>query len=75
MFTFDEGNAIATAKIAEIDGILAQIAAAEEAARLERERLEALRPQYNAFIKEGDKQYAAKAFDKAVENYAKAEEL
>lgn len=75
VFTFDEGNAIATAKIAEIDGILAQIAAAEEAARLERERLEALRPQYNAFIKEGDKQYAAKAFDKAVENYAKAEEL
>ena len=86
VFAEDEGNANATAKIAEIDGILAQIAAAEEAARLERERLaeaerlereriEALRPQYNAFIKEGDKQYAAKAFDKAVENYAKAEEL
>ena len=86
VFAEDEGNATATAKIAEIDGILAQIAAAEEAARLERERLaeaerlereriEALRPQYNAFIKEGDKQYAAKAFDKAVENYAKAEEL
>ncbi len=75
VFAFDEGNATATAKIAEIDGILARIAAAEEAARLERERLEALRPQYNAFIKEGDKQYAAKAFDKAVENYAKAVEL
>ena len=75
VFTIDAGNAVATAKIAEIDGILAQIAAAEEAARLERERLEALRPQYNAFIKEGDKQYAAKALDKAVENYAKAVEL
>ena len=46
-----------------------------EAERLERERIESLRPQYNAFIKEGDKQFAAKAFDKAVENYAKAEEL
>lgn len=49
--------------------------AAEEAARLERERIESLRPQYNAFVKEGDKQYAAKAFDKAVENYIKADEL
>ena len=86
VFTLDEGNAVATAKIAEIDGILAQIAAAEEAARLERERLaeaerlereriESLRPQYNAFIKEGDKQFASKTFDKAVEAYAKAEEL
>lgn len=86
VFTVDAGNAIATAKIAEIDSILAQIAAAEEAARIERERLaeaerlereriESLRPQYNAFVKEGDKQYAAKAFDKAVENYVKAEEL
>ena len=75
VFAIDEGNATATAKIAEIDGILAQIAANEEAARLERERIEALRPQYNAFVKEGDKQYAAKAFDKAVEAYAKAEEL
>ena len=86
VFTLDEGNTTATAKIAEIDGILAQIAAAEEAARIERERLaeaerlereriESLRPQYNAFVKEGDKQYAAKAFDKAVEAYAKAEEL
>ena len=46
-----------------------------EAERLERERIESLRPQYNAFVKEGDKQFAAKAFDKAVENYAKAEEL
>ena len=86
VFTIDAGNATATAKISEIDGILTQIAAAEEAARLERERLEeaarlererieALRPQYNAFVKEGDKQYASKAFDKAVENYIKAEEL
>ena len=75
VFAFDEGNAIATAKINEIDGILAQIAADEEAARIERERIEALRPQYNAFIKEGDKQYASKTFDKAVEAYAKAEEL
>lgn len=75
VFTIDEGNAIATAKINEIDGILAQIAADEEAARMERERIEALRPQYNAFIKEGDKQYASKTFDKAVEAYAKAEEL
>jgi len=75
VFAIDEGNATATAKIAEIDGILAQIAADEEAARMERERIEALRPQYNAFIKEGDKQYASKTFDKAVEAYAKAEEL
>ena len=75
VFSFDEGNPIATAKINEIDGILAQIAADEEAARLERERIESLRPQYNAFIKEGDKQFASKTFDKAVENYAKAEEL
>ena len=75
VFTLDEGNTTATAKIAEIDGILAQLAAAEEAARLERERIESLRPQYNTFVKEGDKQYAAKAFDKAVEAYAKADEL
>ena len=75
VFTLDAGNATATAKIAEIDNILAQIAAAEEAARLERERIESLRPQYNTFIKEGDKQYASKTFDKAVEAYAKAEEL
>ncbi|MBQ3353530.1 MAG: hypothetical protein IJG41_00090 [Bacteroidales bacterium] len=75
VFTLDEGNATATAKIAEIDGILAQLAAAEEAARLERERIESLRPQYNTFVKEGDKQYASKAFDKAVEAYAKADEL
>lgn len=86
VFTIDDGNATAMAKIAEIDAILAQIAAAEEAARLERERLaeaermereriESLRPQYNTFIKEGDKQFASKSFDKAVEAYAKAEDL
>ena len=86
VFAVDAVNATATAKIAEIDGILAQIAAAEEAARIERERLaeaerlereriESLRPQYNTFVKEGDKQYASKSFDKAVEAYAKAEEL
>ena len=86
VFTIDDGNATAMAKISEIDAILAQIAAAEEAARLERERLaeaerlereriESLRPQYNTFIKEGDKQFASKSFDKAVEAYAKAEDL
>jgi len=97
VFAIDAGNAIATAKINEIDGILAQIAAEEaarkaaeeeaarlaaeeaariaEAERLERERIEALRPQYNTFIKDGDKQFASKSFDKAVEAYAKAEEL
>ena len=86
VFTIDDGNATAMAKISEIDAILVQIAAAEEAARLERERLaeaerlereriESLRPQYNTFIKEGDKQFASKSFDKAVEAYAKAEDL
>lgn len=86
VFTLDAGNATATAKIAEIDNILAQIAAAEEAARLERERIaeaerlereriESLRPQYNTYVKEGDKQFASKSFDKAVEAYAKAEDL
>ena len=120
VFTEDEGNATATAKIAEIDGIFARIAAeaqqrydaamaaatrfmndenyreavsqynmalvakpgdAEataklaESERLDNEKMAALRAQYNTFIKEGDKQYAAKALDKAVENYAKAVEL
>ena len=46
-----------------------------EAERLERERIAALRPQYDSFVKEGDKQFASKSFDKAVEAYAKAEEL
>ncbi len=120
VFTIDEGNATATAKINEIDGIFAQIAAAAqqrydeamaaanrfmndenyreavsqynlalvakpgdaeateklaEAQRLDNQKMTELRAQYNRFIKEGDKQYAAKALDKAVENYAKAEEL
>ena len=46
-----------------------------EAERLERERIESLRPQYNTYVKEGDKQFASKSFDKAVEAYAKAEDL
>ena len=46
-----------------------------EAERLERERIESLRPQYNTYVKEGDKQCASKSFDKAVEAYAKAEDL
>ena len=120
VFTIDEGNATATAKIAEIDGIFARIAAeaqqrydeamsaasrfmsdenysdavsqynialvakpgdAEataklaEAERLNTQKMAALRAQYNTFIKEGDKQYAAKALDKAVENYTKAADL
>ena len=120
VFTIDEGNATATAKIAEIDGIFAQIAAEAqqrydeamaaagrymndenyreaisqynmalvakpgdsdataklaEAQRLDNEKMAEARAQYNRFVKEGDKQYAAKAFDKAVENYIKAEEL
>ena len=50
----------------------AQLQAAQ---RLESDRITALRTQYNKFIKEGDKQFGAKAFDKAVENYVKAEEL
>lgn len=120
VFTIDEGNATATAKINEIDGIFAQIAAAAqqrydeamaaanrfmndenyreavsqynlalvakpgdaeateklaEAQRLDNQKTTELRAQYNRFVKEGDKQYAAKALDKAVENYAKAEEL
>ena len=120
VFAIDEGNAIATAKIAEIDGIFAQIAAEAqqrydaamaaasrfmseenyhdaigqynlalvakpddpeataklaEAERLNTQKMAALRADYNKFIKEGDKQYAAKALDKAVENYAKAADL
>ena len=120
VFAIDEGNATATAKIAQIDGIFAQIAAeaqqrydaamaagnrlmsdenyhdavgqfqlalvakpddAEataklaEAERLNTQKMAALRADYNKFIKEGDKQYAAKALDKAVENYAKAADL
>ena len=120
VFTVDEGNATATAKIAEIEGIFARIAAESQqrydeamtagsrymndenyaeaisqfslalvakpddaeataqlqaAQRMENDRLAALRSQYNSLVKEGDKQFNAKALDKAVENYAKAEEL
>ena len=49
-----------------------QLAAAQ---KLEDDRIAALRVQYNAFIKEADAQYRANVFDKALENYAKAEEL
>ncbi len=45
------------------------------AQQLDSERVAALRTQYNALIKEGDAQFKAKALDKAVENYTKAEEL
>lgn len=116
----DEGNANATNKINEIDGIFARLAAESqqlfddamtaaarfmseedyrnaitqyqnallvkpdnaeattklaEAQRLENERVTALRSQYNKFVKDGDKEFNAKAFDKAMENYTKAEAL
>ena len=45
------------------------------AQQLDSERIAALRTQYNTFIKEGDAQFKAKALDRAVENYTKAEEL
>ena len=120
VFTIDEGNATATAKINQIDGIFAQMAAelqqhfddainagdqamnaenfataitkyqealtykpedATASAKLaaaeksESDRITALRVQYNAFVKEADAQFKASTFDKAVENYTKAEEL
>lgn len=120
VFTIDEGNAAATAKIQEIDNIFSQRAAelqqsydnamaagaqalsAENfaaaitkfqealtykpddaaattqlaaAQKLEDDRIAALRSQYNAFIKEADAQYKSNVFDKALESYAKAEEL
>ena len=53
----------------------AEAARIAEAERQERERIAALRPQYDAFIAEGDRQYAAKVFDRAVESYTHAEEL
>ena len=49
-----------------------QLAAAQ---KLEDDRIAALRVQYNAFIKEADAHYKTNVFDKALENYAKAEEL
>lgn len=49
-----------------------QLAAAQ---KLEDDRIAALRVQYNAFIKEADAHYKTNVFDKALESYAKAEEL
>ena len=49
-----------------------QLAAAQ---KLENDRIAALRVQYNAFIKEADANFKGNVFDKALENYAKAEEL
>lgn len=118
--TFDAGNAIATAKIQEIDGIFAQMAAELEAnynkamsagnsaltaenfaeaiaqyqtalaykpedptaaaqlaiaEKSERDRIAALRSQYEKYIKEGDANFKTNTFDKAIEAYTKAEEL
>ncbi|MBQ4398469.1 MAG: hypothetical protein II829_02650 [Bacteroidales bacterium] len=118
--TFDAGNAIATAKIQEIDGIFAQMAAELEAnynkamsagnsaltaenfaeaiaqyqtalaykpedptataqlaiaEKSERDRIAALRSQYEKFVKEGDANFKTNTFDKAIEAYTKAEEL
>ena len=117
---FDAGNSIATAKIQEIDGIFAQMAAELEAnynkamsagnsamtaenfaeaitqyqtalalkpadptattqlavaEKSERDRIAALRSQYEKFVKEGDANFKTNTFDKAIEAYTKAEEL
>ena len=117
---FDEGNAIATAKIKEIDGIMAQKAAELEAnynkamgdgneamsaekfldaitqyqkaltfkpedptateklalaTKSENDRVAALRSQYDKFVKEGDDNFKANIYDKAIDAYTKAEEL
>lgn len=47
----------------------------DAAQKLENDRIAALRTQYNAFVKEADAQFKGNVFDKALENYAKAEEL
>ena len=118
--TFDAGNATAMAKISQIDGIFAQLAAELEqhfneamsagnhametekfaeavthyqsalvykpedataqaqlaaAQKAENDRMNALRTQYNAFIKDGDANFKSNTFDKAIEAYTKAEEL
>ena len=57
--TFDEGNAIATAKIQEIDGILAQMAAELEA-------------NYSQAMNEGDQAMNAGKFFDAIMQYQKA---
>lgn len=49
-----------------------QLSAAQ---KLEDDRIAALRVQYNAFIKDGDANFKANVFDKAIEAYTKAEEL
>ena len=117
---FDAGNPVATAKIQEIDGIFAQMAAELEAnynkamsagnsamtaenfaeaitqyqtalaykpedpaateqlavaEKSERDRIAALRIQYEKFVKEGDANFKTNTFDKAIEAYTKAEEL
>lgn len=46
-----------------------------EAERLEKERIAALMVQYNAFIKDADKAFNAKEYDKATDNYKKADKL
>ena len=56
---FDEGNAIATAKIQEIDGILAQLAAELEA-------------NYNQAMNEGNQAMSAEKFFDAITQYQKA---
>ena len=118
--TFDAGNATAMAKISQLDGIFAQMAAELEqhfneamsagnhametekfaeavthyqsalvykpedataqaqlaaAQKAENDRMNALRTQYNAFIKDGDANFKSNTFDKAIEAYTKAEEL
>ena len=50
----------------------AQLAIAQKS---EKDRIAALRSQYNAFVREGDAHFKSFAFDKAVEAYTKAEEL
>ncbi len=59
VIAFDEGNAAATAKIQEIDGILAQMAAELEA-------------NYNQAMSEGDQAMNAEKFFDAITQYQKA---
>ncbi len=46
-----------------------------EAERLENERIAALTVQYNTFIKDADKAFNAKEYDKATDNYKKADKV
>lgn len=50
-------------------------ASLDEATRLENERIAALRVQYNAFVKDADKAFNAKEYDKATDNYKKADKV